>query len=134
MATIFLNLGPRSVGGELLPDSPFRAFVKFKTSYTKEGGVVVLKLEHNGILVGTAMMNWLKTVIHYDSKGRPYHVGEGAIDEYDIQAHLVVKDWMVANMICAAMEKATWPYHQYDHGLDNETAARHFEEWRQKHM
>lgn len=130
MTTIFLNLGPRKTGEELLPDAPFRAFVKFNTPYGPDGGSAVLTLEQGDARVGTATIDWRKveSLRHPSKRGR-YHVGSGHLDEFDIQNNQAFSDWQIANLITEAMKKAGWTYLCYDYGIGNDDSQKLFEAW-----
>lgn len=134
MTIIFLNLEIRQVGGELLPEAPFRAYVKFDTAFDKDGGFAALKLEEDGHQIGTATINWPTAEAHrHPNKGK-YWVGVGALDEVNILKMPDLPDWKKANLVCAAMEKARWPYYTYDHGLDAGVARARFSDWRKEHL
>ncbi len=132
MTTIFLHLGPRKSGGELLPDAPFRAFVKFKTAHDKKGGCVVLKLEINGEQVGTATIDWNEVETRRHPEGGKYLVGDGSLDDVDVSDSF--SDWQIANLIFEAIVRAKWPYFGYDHGLEPRLIKERFEQWVGKNM
>ncbi len=135
MTTIFLNLGPRQSGGELLADAPFRAFVKFKTAHVKDGGVAVLKLKEGESHIGTATIDWSEAEARrHPKQGGKYLVGNGSLDEFDLQTKRVFRDWQVADLIANSMSKAGWIYHCYDHGISDKESHDMFEAWIEKNL
>lgn len=129
MSVIFLNLGPRQTGGELLPDAPFRAFVKFNTAYVNGGGCAVLPLEQDEHQIGTAIIDWRETKRYRHPKQGKYLVGTGSLDEIDMQGGQRVPDRQQARLIGQAMEKANWHYLNYDSDLDADTVSSMFDAW-----
>lgn len=105
---IFLQLDPRQTGGEVLPQSPFRAFVKFKTAYVDGGGLAVLPLQQNGRQIGTAVIGWPATESRARPRGGKYLVGSGSLDEIDAPAWVI--DEVGNRLVFDAMTAAGWTF------------------------
>lgn len=135
MTAIFLNLGPRKTGGELLPDAPFRAFVKFRTAYDERGGVAVLSLldEHHRS-VGTAIIDWKDMAVGKRPQGGKYFVGDGALDEIDLQPKSSLSDQEKSQLVIASMGKAEWACDRYDPTLSESQIQAHFKAWISDHL
>lgn len=129
MTTIFLNLGPRRTGGELLPDAPFRAFVKFETAYDEKGGCAVLKLKMNDREVGTATIDWPQAEARRRPGGRKYWVADGSLDEVEVPEWTI--DEISKKLVIAAMVEAKWEVYVNDHALlhAREDSESLFETW-----
>lgn len=132
MTTIFLNLGLRTTDGELFPNAPFRAFVKFDTSYNERGGLAVLSLEDKGEEVGEATIDWPRAEAHTsDRDGQVYLVANGALEEVDLSDSYL--DSKRAGLVFEAIDKAGWLFLGH-HELDPERAQERFERWVQANL
>ncbi len=126
MTTIFLNLGPRKVGGELIPDVPFRAFVKFETKYddTNAGGIATLHLQGSQTIKAT--IDWRKSKWQTDEQKGNYLVATGALDEVESKK---MSDWKKVELIIEAMVNAGWLVFGYSSEDDTKTVNAEFKKW-----
>ncbi len=129
MAAIFLNMQMPNTGEEVFRARPFRAFAKFTTKFGTEGGVAVLKLEADGVQVGTATIDWPNASQEkYLRKGR-YYIATGALDEVDISSPHHFGEESLVRAVIKAMEKAGWTFEIYDPSLSAEEVAKRFAAW-----
>lgn len=127
MATLFLNMGPRRSGGELLPEAPFRAFARFETKYGKKGGFAVLNLALNGMPVGTATIDWPSAEERYSDKLKKYWVAKGALDDCYLSRKF--SDQEISRLIKEAMERSGWKFYIYTPTDLKSLEEQQFENW-----
>lgn len=134
MTTIFLNLGARRTGGELLARAPFRAFVKFNTAFDEKGGVEVLPLWRNEYQIGTATIDWREVAVGHRLRRGKYYVGGGSLDEIDIQSGPQLADKGKHELVLISMMRATWDLDLYDSSLSESQVQSLFTAWISDHL
>lgn len=134
MTTIFLNLGPRQTGDELLPQAPFRAFVKFKTAFDDGGGAAALPLIERSRQIGTAVIDWNDVAVGKRQKGGKYFVGDGYLDLVEIKQATRLTDEEKGCLILDSMKAAQWTFYPYDAHLSESQVQAHFKAWISDHL